>query len=104
MNQPIRIGTAQFENRSGDKQYNLSVISKLAHAAAAQGAQVISFHECSITGYTFAKNLSKAELLEHCEIIPGGKSIQELRQIAAAANITVLAGLFEKDDQNNIYK
>ena len=46
----LKIATAQFENKSGDKAYNLSVIEKLAKEAAAKGAQVIAFHECSVTG------------------------------------------------------
>ncbi|MFN5813068.1 MAG: nitrilase-related carbon-nitrogen hydrolase, partial [Bacteroidota bacterium] len=49
----LKIATAQFENRSGDKNYNLSVIEKLSAKAAAEGADVIAFHECSITGYSF---------------------------------------------------
>src|SRR5688500_18757718 len=49
----IRISTVQFENKSGDKTYNLDVISKLAGEASRQGAQAVAFHECSITGYTF---------------------------------------------------
>ncbi len=51
--EPIKIATAQFENRSNDKLYNLGVIKKLALQAKAQGAQVIAFHECSVTGYSF---------------------------------------------------
>lgn len=50
----IKVATAQFENRSGDKAYNLSVIDRLSAQASQAGAQVIAFHECSITGYTFA--------------------------------------------------
>lgn len=50
----IKISTAQFENKSGDKSYNLSVIERLAKKAAQDGSNVIAFHECSITGYTFA--------------------------------------------------
>jgi predicted amidohydrolase len=53
----LTIATAQFENQSGDKAYNLSVIDRLAAKAASQGAQVIAFHECSITGYSFARHL-----------------------------------------------
>ena len=55
----IKISSAQFENKSGDKVYNLSVIEKLAKEASLAGSKVIAFHECSITGYTFARNLSK---------------------------------------------
>jgi predicted amidohydrolase len=33
----IKITTAQFENRSGDKNYNLSVIEKLSQKASEKG-------------------------------------------------------------------
>ena len=60
--QKIKISTAQFENKSGDKKYNLSVIERLAQQAAKEGSDVIAFHECSVTGYTFARNLSKEKM------------------------------------------
>jgi predicted amidohydrolase len=100
----IRISTAQFENASGDKEYNLRIINDLAAEAAAQGAQAIAFHECSVTGYTFARRLSKEQMLELAELIPEGESIKKLTAIAADHNITVLAGLFEKDRDDNLYK
>ena len=100
----IRISTAQFENRSGDKKYNLSVIEKLAEKAAAESSQVISFHECSITGYSFARKLNRAQLLDLAEIIPDGKSILRLQEISKKYNITILAGLFEKDLNDNLFK
>lgn len=100
----IKISTAQFENRSGDKEYNLSVIEKLAQKAASEGSDVIVFHECSITGYTFARKLSKDQLLNIAELIPDGESIQRLQQIAEQYNIVILAGLFEKDENNNLFK
>lgn len=100
----IKISTAQFENKSGDKDYNLSVIEKLAGQAASQGAHVIAFHECSITGYTFARKLSREQLLDIAELIPEGESIQRLQQIAEQHDITILAGLFEKDKDHNLFK
>lgn len=100
----IRISTAQFENKSGDKTYNLSVIDALSHKAALQGSQAIAFHECSVTGYTFARHLSREQMLELAEFIPGGESVTKLTAIAAKHNLKVLAGLFEKDSGNNLYK
>ena len=35
----IKISTAQFENKSGDKNYNLSVIESLAKKAAQEGSR-----------------------------------------------------------------
>ncbi len=100
----IKVATAQFENKSGDKGYNLAVIERIAAEAAAEGSNVIAFHECSITGYTFAKDLSKNELLKIAEFIPEGDSIENLTEIASEYDIAILAGLFEKDADNNIYK
>ncbi|HJZ41548.1 MAG TPA: nitrilase family protein [Bacteroidales bacterium] len=100
----IIISTAQFENRSGDKAYNLSVIDTLAGRAALQGSQVIAFHECSITGYTFARRLSREQMLDLAELVPDGKSIQKLREIALKHHIVLLAGLFEKDHDEKLYK
>lgn len=100
----LKIATAQFENRSGDKNYNLSVIEKLSAKAAAEGADVIAFHECSITGYSFARKLNREQMLDLAESIPEGSSISQLKEIAGKYNIIILAGLFEKDNKDDIYK
>lgn len=100
----LKVATAQFENRSGEKAYNLEIINQLSQQAATRGAKVIAFHECSVTGYTFARNLSKEALLEISELIPDGPSILKLTEISKAHNITILAGLFEKDSDDKIYK
>ena len=100
----LRIATAQFENRSGDKAYNLSVIQRFCTEAAADGAQVVAFHECSVTGYTFARNLSREGMLDVAERIPDGPSIRALTDIARETGVAVLAGLVEKDEQDRIFK
>jgi len=100
----LKIASAQFEHRSGDKKYNLSVIELLSKKAAAAGAQAICFHECAVTGYAFARKLSKQQMLDVAERVPEGASSEALRSIAQTYNITVLAGLFEKDENNNLYK
>lgn len=100
----LKIATAQFENKNGDKNYNLSVIEKLSQKASVEGCDVISFHECSITGYTFTRNLSKEQMIDLAEVIPTGESILKLIEIAANNNIVILAGLFEKDENDNLFK
>ena len=100
----IKIATAQFEHKSGDKNYNLKIIERLSATAAKQGAVAIAFHECSITGYTFARQLSKEQLLNLSEYIAGGESVKKLTEIAAKNNITILAGLFERDKDDKIFK
>ncbi|MDB5144421.1 MAG: nitrilase [Mucilaginibacter sp.] len=102
--QNLKIATAQFENSSGDKDHNLGIIRQLAERAAASGAQVIAFHECSITGYTFAMHFSKDQMLDLAEFIPDGPSVKRLTAIAREFDIVILAGLFEKDAEGKIYK
>ena len=100
----LKISAAQFEHKSGDKAYNLSVIDRLAGEAARAGSQVIAFHECSVTGYTFARKIDNRQMLDLAELIPEGESIQKLISVAAKHHIVILAGLFEKDLQNRLYK
>jgi predicted amidohydrolase len=100
----LKVASAQFEHKSGDKEYNLSVINTLAAKAASSGSKVIAFHECSITGYTFARKLSREQMLDIAEFIPDGPSIRSLIEVAAQNDIVVMAGLFEKDASNSLYK
>ncbi|EGX88246.1 Nitrilase/cyanide hydratase and apolipoprotein N-acyltransferase [Cordyceps militaris CM01] len=95
----LRIATVQFENASGDKAANLASISRFAAAAASSGSHVVAFHECCVTGYTFAAGLTRASLWAVAEPVPDGASTQALIGIARAHNIHVLAGLFERDEQ-----
>lgn len=94
----IKIAVAQFEPKDGDKEYNLSVIEELAQNAKEKGADVICFHELSVTAYTFIKNLDKGQILDVAEEIPGGKSIRKLISISKKYDIPILAGLVELQD------
>ncbi|AVR47315.1 nitrilase [Christiangramia fulva] len=91
----MKIAVAQFEPKDGDKNYNLSLIRDLAKRAKAKGADVISFHEMSITAYTFTKDLSRDEMIELAEEVPSGKSTNELIKISSELDIIILAGLVE---------
>jgi len=101
---PIRIAAVQFENASGDKRANLKTIRQITAEAAAAGAQVVAFHECSVTGYTFARHLSREQLLALAEPVPEGESVQQLISIAREFDVAILAGLFERDPQDRLYK
>ena len=100
----LRIAAAQFENRSGNKEFNLAAIDALAARAARQGAEAIAFHECSITGYSFARRLSREQLWDLAEAVPGGPSTAALGDISRRHGIALLAGLFERGDDGELYK
>lgn len=94
----MKIAVAQFEPKDGDKDYNLSVIDKLTGEAKKQGAEVISFHEMSVTAYTFTKDLSLDEITQLAEEIPNGESTRRLISISEKYAMPVLAGLVEKEN------
>ncbi|TLF45844.1 nitrilase family protein [Maribacter aurantiacus] len=94
----MNVSVAQFQPKDGDKVYNLSIIRELSERAKSNGADLISFHEMSITGYTFTKDLNFAQITELAEEVPHGKSVQKLIQISKELEIPILAGLVEKSD------
>jgi len=93
----IKVGAAQFEARDADKAYNLSRIADLTRRAVSQGAEIVSFHECCISGYTFLQTLSRSEMVAIAEPVPDGPSTRHLVQIARETGAAVLAGLIELD-------
>ena len=99
----IRVATAQFEHRNNDKPYNLGRIEDLTRRAVEKGAEIVSFHECSICGYTFLQHLSRPQLAAVAEPVPGGPSIRELERIARAAGVVVMAGLIEAGESGRFH-
>ncbi len=99
----IHLAAAQFEARDADKEYNLSRIETLAEQAAGQGAEIVSFHECSITGYTFLQTLTPEQLAALAEPIPNGPSTARLIALARRLGVCILAGLIEADG-GRLYK
>lgn len=93
----VQIAAAQFEARDRDKEYNLGRIAALAREAVGQGAEIVSFHECSITGYTFLQTLSRDEIAALAEPVPEGPSTRRLMELARELNAALLAGLVERD-------
>jgi predicted amidohydrolase len=93
----IHIAAAQFEARDGDKEYNLRRIEALTRQAVEQGAEIVSFHECSITGYTFLQSLSRKAMEQIAEPVPDGPSTQRLMALARSLGTCLLAGLIESE-------
>lgn len=98
----MNVAVAQFQPKDGDKAYNLSVIRQLAEKAKSQGADVVSFHEMSITAYTFTQHLNRQELTDLAEEVPNGKSTQQLIAMSKELDLPILAGLLEKS-KDKIY-
>ena len=93
----ICIAAAQFEARDADKDHNFGRIEALARRAAAQGAEIVSFHECCIPGYTFLQELARAEIEALAEPVPGGPSTRRLVELSKQLGVALLAGLIEAE-------
>ena len=98
----MNIAVAQFQPKDGDKPYNLSIIRNLTEKAKSRGADLISFHEMSITAYTYTKDLSLEEITDLAENVPNGESTYELINISKEFDMPILVGLVEKE-QGNIF-
>ncbi|MEM6318833.1 MAG: nitrilase family protein [Bacteroidota bacterium] len=94
----MKLAVAQFEPKDGDKEYNLSIIENLTKKAKNAGAEVISFHEMSITAYTFTKDLSYEAIYDLAEEVPNGESVKHLIEISETYQIAILAGLVEREN------
>jgi predicted amidohydrolase len=95
----ITIATAQFEHHSNDKTYNLRIIEELSLKARNEGAEAVSFHELSITGYSFLQDVREEELNAISEDLDNSPSLHVLQQIAGDLSITVMAGLVERREK-----
>ena len=94
----IKIGAAQFEPRDNDTAYNLDRIDTLTAQAVGQGAEIVSFHECCIQGYTFLMTLSREDLQAIAEPVPDGPSTAHLIELSRKHGVPIMAGLVERED------
>jgi len=92
----IRLATAQFEARDGDKQYNLGRVEALTRQAQARGAQIVLFHELCVTGYTWLERLAREEIAALAEPWPDGPAVRRLCAIAEETGCWVSAGFVEE--------
>ena len=94
----IRVAAAQFEAQDNNKAYNLARVRDLTRAAVERGAEIISFHECCLPGYTWVQTLSFQQLAAIAEPVPDGPSVRELIRIAREFGVVVMAGMFEHEE------
>lgn len=99
----VRIAAVQFEQSDGDKDRNLETMARLAAQGIERGAQIVSFHEGCITGYTFLRDWSREQMLEIAEPVPDGPSVRRLIAMAGELGVVLLAGLVERDEQDRLY-
>jgi 5-aminopentanamidase len=91
---PWKIAGVQMNCRLGDKDHNLGLMQARLREAAEQGARLVIFPECALTGYSFE---SAEEAWPHAESIPG-PSTEILAALCRRFGIWVIFGLLERSE------
>jgi 5-aminopentanamidase len=91
-----KIAAAQIDCRLGDKAHNLEVVKAKLDEAAGQGARLVVFPECALTGYCFD---SKEEAWPHAEPLPGPSS-EVLAAECRQRGVWAVVGLLERSGKD----
>ena len=92
-----KIAAVQMNCRLADKPFNLDVMRSRLREAAGNGARLVVFPECALTGYCFQ---SKDEALPLAEPVPGPAS-RALAEDCRALGVWVIFGLLERPERSN---
>lgn len=87
------VAGVQFDCKFKDAAANLAAMEKHVRALAAQGARLIVFPECALSGYCYA---SKAEAMPFAEPLPGPNS-GRVAALCKELGVYVIFGLLERD-------
>lgn len=87
----VPVAAVQMNPRLGDVTANRQRIEELFLQAAHEGARLVAFPECALTGYCFQ---DRAEARPHAETIPGPSS-ESLAALCRDKNAYLLVGLLE---------
>ncbi len=87
----MRIAAVQMDVRLADVAGNLSAMTRRAEEAHANGATLVIFPECALTGYCFD---SRAEALPYAQPIPG-PATEAMHALCRELGIYVVFGLLE---------
>jgi predicted amidohydrolase len=95
MTSRYKIAGVQMDVTFADKESNLKRIIKLTEAAAIDGAKLVVFPECAVTGYCFE---SREEAMPYAESVPG-PTCEQLTIICRRFEVSIVVGLLERDGE-----
>jgi len=92
---PWIVAAVQMDCKLADKLHNLEAIKARLHEAAGQGARVVIFPECALTGYCYE---SREEAWPYAETLPGS-STEALMPLCRELDLWTVYGLLERDGE-----
>ena len=93
MQDKVKIAGVQMDPKIGAVKENLAKIMERTRTAAANGANLVVFPECALTGYMFT---SRTEAILFAESIPG-PSTEKLAALCRELGVYLVAGMLEKE-------
>ena len=90
-----RVAAVQMDPKLGENAANLATMIARLREAASQGAKLVVFPECSLSGYGFG---SKEEAMGFSEPIPG-PSTREMTKVCKDLDVYTVYGLLERDGE-----
>ena len=93
----IRIAVVISNSPVGKIRQNIDTLARRVKEAKKKDAAIICFPEMNVTGYSTRK-----KIIDSAQFVPGSVT-GELAELAEKENITILAGLAEKDKKDRIY-
>jgi predicted amidohydrolase len=99
----IRAAAVQMESVPGDKEANLRTVERLVERGAREGARILAFPECCLTGYWHLRKKTREELLDLAEPALDGPSARRLQALAREHGVMVGAGLLERTAEGRLH-
>jgi predicted amidohydrolase len=91
MKDKVRVAAVQMEPKLKRNEENLEKILHMIRTAAGEGAELIVFPECALTGYMFN---SRKEALPYAETVPG-PATERLAALCQELSVHVVVGMLE---------
>lgn len=92
----FRVAAIQMDIQLGAKEDNLARLAMFARRAVGEGARLIVFPECALTGYCFE---SRAEASELAESMPG-PATKVVAELCREHDVHIVFGLVERATEN----
>jgi len=89
----LRVAAVQMEVALADRQKNLERILEFAREAAGEGARLVVFPECVLTGYVLESREEAMELAEGAD----GPTVKVMESLCCDLGIHVVYGYLERD-------
>ena len=92
----MKVAAVQMDVKILEKEHNLARVLENLERAAREGAKLVIFPECALTGYCFS---SREEALPAAETVPG-PSTEKIAAAAKRLGVAAVVGMLERAGDN----